>query len=283
MYPKEVHREVLMKVRFHGVRGSIPVSGDQFARTGGNTTCVVLESEGERLILDGGTGLAALGQELGCTAVDTTVLFTHVHWDHIQGVPFFAPLFHPGSRVRFGGARTEWGGIEDSLRAQMRPPQFPVGVDAFAAHLEFTDIDAGHPMEIGPFRIEASEMSHPNGVFVYRVSAGGRVVVFATDVEHGDTLDPRLMDFAAGADLLIHDAQYTRDEYLGTRGPSRRGWGHSSWEDAVEVSLRSGVERLALFHHDPSRDDRGVAEIEQVAKGRFAGAFAAREREVVCL
>ena len=272
-----------MNVRFHGVRGSIPVSGAQFARTGGNTTCVVLESQGERLILDGGTGLAALGQELGCTAVDTTVLFTHVHWDHIQGVPFFAPLFHPGSKVRFGGARTEWGNIEDSLRAQMRPPQFPVGVDAFAAALTFTDIDPGHPLEIGPFRVSASEMTHPNGVLVYRVEADGRTVVFATDVEHGDQLDRRLIDFAEGADLLIHDAQYTRAEYRGEAGPSRRGWGHSSWEDAVEVSGHGGVDRLALFHHDPNRDDAGVSRIEAIAQQHFARAFAAREREVVVL
>lgn len=272
-----------MNVRFHGVRGSIPVSGAQFAHTGGNTTCVVLESQGERLILDGGTGLASLGQELGCTAIDTTVLFTHVHWDHIQGVPFFAPLFHPGSRIRFGGARTEWGGIEDSLRSQMKPPQFPVGLDAFAAALDFRDIDPDQPFEIGPFRIRTTEMTHPNGVLVYRVDADGKSVVFATDVEHGSNIDQRLLRFAEGADLLIHDAQYTRAEYQGEAGPPRVGWGHSSWEDAVEVSEQSGVGRLALFHHDPTRDDAGVRSIEQRAQERFAPSFAAREREVVAL
>jgi phosphoribosyl 1,2-cyclic phosphodiesterase len=272
-----------MNVRFHGVRGSIPVSGPQFARTGGNTTTVVLEHGGERLVLDGGTGLAALGQELGCSAVDTTVLFTHVHWDHIQGVPFFAPLFHPGSKVRFGGARTPWGGIHDSLASQMRPPQFPVGLDAFAAELSYLDIDAGHPFEIGPFRITAAEMTHPNGVLIFRVEAGGRTVVFATDVEHGHELDRRLVEFSAGADLLIHDAQYTAAEYRGDAGPSRVGWGHSTWEDAVAVATEGGVERLALFHHDPTRDDAGVARIESLAMERLPGAFAAREATVVVL
>lgn len=272
-----------MDVRFLGVRGSIPVSGPRFARTGGNTTSVVLEHAGQRLILDGGTGLAALGQELGCIAVDTTVLFTHVHWDHIQGVPFFAPLFHPGSKVRFAGARTEWGGIGDSLAAQMRPPQFPVGLDAFAAQLEFLDVDAGHPFEIGPFRVSAAEMTHPNGVLVYRVEAGGRSVVFATDVEHGTSLDRRLVDFAEGADLLIHDAQYTRAEYRGDAGPSRVGWGHSTWEDAVEVCTHGGIDRLALFHHDPTRDDDGVERMEADARDLLEGAFAARETEVVRL
>lgn len=272
-----------MQVRFEGVRGSIPVSGPQFARTGGNTTTVVLEHEGERLILDGGTGLASLGQQLGFSAVETTVLFTHVHWDHIQGVPFFAPLFHPGSKVQFAGARTEWGGIQDSLVAQMRPPQFPVGLDAFAAELSFLDIDPGHAFEIGPFRILAAEMTHPNGVLVYRVEAGGRTVVFATDVEHGASLDRRLVDFASGADLLIHDAQYTRSEYRGEGGPSRKGWGHSTWEDAVEVSTEGGIDRLALFHHDPTRDDAGVEHIEALAMERHSGAFAAREAETVVL
>jgi phosphoribosyl 1,2-cyclic phosphodiesterase len=244
---------------------------------------VVVEHDGERLILDGGTGLASLGQELGCTAVDTTVLFTHVHWDHIQGVPFFAPLFHPGSRVTFAGARTPWGGIEDSLRAQMKPPQFPVGLDAFAADLAFRDLDPGHPFEVGPFRVDSAEMTHPNGVVVFRVTAGGKSVVFATDIEHGDALDERLIAFAEGADLLIHDAQYTRDEYRGEVGPPRRGWGHSTWQDAVDVGRRGGVRRLALFHHDPTRDDPGVAAIEAAAQSEFDGAFAARESEVVSL
>jgi len=272
-----------MRVRFQGVRGSVPVSGPAFARTGGNTTCVVLEQDGQRLILDGGTGLASLGQQLGCSAIETTLLFTHVHWDHIQGVPFFAPLFHPGSRIAFGGARTRWGGIEDSLRSQMAPPQFPVGLDAFSASLDFLDLDPGHPLQIGPFQVECAEMTHPNGVLVFRVRAGGRCVVFATDVEHGDALDEGLIAFAAGADLLIHDAQYTRSEYRGERGPPRIGWGHSTWQDAVEVCTLGGIERLALFHHDPTRDDAGVRHIEREAQVQLPGAFAARESEVVVL
>lgn len=272
-----------MNVRFLGVRGSIPVSGPQFSRTGGNTTCVVLEHDGAQLVLDGGTGLAALGQRLGCIALDATLLFTHVHWDHIQGVPFFAPLFHPGSRVTFGGARTPWGGIEDSLRAQMKPPQFPVGLEAFPAELRFLDVDPGHPFEVGPFRVDAAEMSHPNGVLVYRIAAGGRSVVFATDVEHGAQLDPRLIAFSEGADLIVHDAQYTAAEYRGDRGPSRRGWGHSTWEDAVALCERAGGARLALFHHDPTRDDAGVEQIERDARERLPDAFAAREAGVVAL
>lgn len=272
-----------MQVRFLGVRGSVAVSGARFAATGGNTSAVLLEHEGHRLVLDGGTGLAALGQEIGFQAVDVSVLFTHVHWDHIQGVPFFTPLFHPGSRVRFVGARTAWGGVADALAAQMRPPQFPIGPDAFAAAVSHQDARPGEAFDLGPFRVEATEMAHPDGVLVYKVRAGGRTVVFATDVEHGERLDPGLVDFAGGADLLIHDAQYTDAEYRGVNGPSRRGWGHSTWEDAVAVATRAGARRLALFHHDPTRDDAAVDRIAAWASAVFPGAFAARESVALAL
>lgn len=265
-----------MNIRFWGVRGSIAVSGGPFLRTGGHTTCVEVEAEGERLILDGGTGLAALGQELG-TPTDATILFSHVHWDHIQGVPFFTPAFHPGSRLRLMGAPSEWGSLKDALESQMRPPTFPVGLDALQAQLEFVDMVPRRPLEVGPFRITAAEMSHPNGVLVYRIEAGGKTLVFATDVEHGSELDTRLLHFAEGADLLVHDAQYTTAEYLGEEGPARRGWGHSTWEQALQTGRLAGVRRLALCHHDPTRTDNQVAVIEAVAAQRFAGAFAARE------
>jgi len=267
-----------MKVRFWGVRGSVAVSGGEFARTGGNTTCVEVEHEGERLILDGGTGLASLGRHLG-SPTRATLLFTHVHWDHIQGVPFFGPAFHPDSQLTFAGAP----GLRDALSQQMRAPQFPVPLEAFQARLDFLDLAADKPVDIGPFRVLPVEMEHPQGVLVYRVEAGGKSLVFATDVEHGDRLDRRLLKLAEGADLLVHDAQYTHGEYSGLVGPCRRGWGHSSWEQAVELGQTAGASRLALFHHDPTRTDRQVAMIEAIAGQRHLGTFAAREGGVVAL
>ena len=271
-----------MQVLFWGVRGSVPVGGPEVARVGGNTTCVELRCGGERLILDGGTGLAALGRAQP-GPIDAMVLFTHVHWDHIQGVPFFGPLFHPASRVRMVGQRTEAGGLREALEAQMRPPTFPVGLDAFAAALTFTDLDPTVPLRHGPFTVHSVALDHPDGVVAFRVEAGGRSVVFATDVEHGDRLDPQLVDLARGADLLIHDAQYTEPEYRGEEGPSRVGWGHSTWEQAVACAGAAGVERLALFHHDPLRDDAGVEAIEARAQERCPRAFAARERTPVAV
>jgi phosphoribosyl 1,2-cyclic phosphodiesterase len=272
-----------MEIRFWGVRGSIAVSGARYARTGGNTTCVEVVHEGERLILDGGTGLRGLGEALGFAPVRATLLFSHLHWDHIQGVPFFTPAFHPDSDLTFAGIARETGGLRDALALQMRPPQFPVGLDMLRGARRFVDLPGHDVHELGPFRVTPLEQNHPDGVVAYRVEAGGRALVFATDTEHGGTPDGRLVALSEGADLLVHDAQYTPDEYEGRAGPPRRGWGHSMWTEAVEVAVRASARRVALFHHDPARDDDAVAVIEADARRRFSGAFAAREGLAVAL
>ncbi|MFZ5482500.1 MAG: MBL fold metallo-hydrolase [Myxococcota bacterium] len=252
-----------MEIKFWGVRGSIAVSGARYARAGGNTSCVELVHAGERLVLDGGTGLRALG-ETHVGPMRAVVLFSHVHWDHIQGVPFFGPAYHPDSELVLVGA-----GLREALAAQMRAPTFPVGLDALRARIEWRD---AAPLQIGPFRATPVALRHPNGVVAWRVEAGGASVVYATDTEHAGVVDPRLVELARGADLLVHDAQYTPEEY-----PTRRGWGHSTWLEAAEAAVAAKVGRLALFHHDPARDDDTLAVIEDRARARFGGAFAARE------
>lgn len=271
-----------MDVRFWGVRGSIPVSGETFVRTGGNTACLELCHEGERLILDGGTGLRSLGDTLGSPA-RVAILFSHVHWDHIQGVPFFSPAFHPDSQITFMGAPRSSGNLRDALAAQMRPPTFPITLEALRAQMQFVDLPALQPREHGPFRITPLELPHPDGVTGFRIEAGGRSLVYATDVEHGESLRPELIRLAEGADLLVHDAQFHRDEYLGKTSFSRVGWGHSSWEDAVEVARLAGVDQLRLIHHDPRRNDSAVDHMEAQAKALFPRLRAAREGEVVRL
>jgi phosphoribosyl 1,2-cyclic phosphodiesterase len=267
-----------MEVRFWGVRGSVAVSGARFVRTGGNTTCVEVRAGGHRLILDGGTGLRALGEAMGYAPTEATLLFSHVHWDHIQGVPFFAPALHPDSALTFMGR-----GVREALAAQMRPPQFPLTLDRLVGARTFLEVAPGQPLEIGPFRVTPLEADHPDGVLVYRIEAEGRSLVFATDTEHDGVVDPRVVRLAEGADLLVQDAQYTREEYRGLRGPARRGWGHCAWEEAVALAEAAAVGRLALFHHDPARDDEGVEAIEAAARRRFPGAFAAREGQGVAL
>lgn len=266
-----------MEITFWGVRGSIAVSGAGYARAGGNTSCVEVRSGGERLILDGGTGLRALGDTLP-SPLRATILFSHVHWDHIQGVPFFGPAFHPDSELLLVGATRGGVDLREALGRQMVAPSFPVGLEALRARLAWRAAKSGDPFEVGPFRITACDLQHPNGVYAWRVEADGKALVYATDTEHGPELDRRLLDFAEGADLLVHDAQYTDEEY-----PHRRGWGHSTWSQAVDVARRARVRRLALFHHDPRRDDDALAIIEDRARGHFAPTFAAREGAAVAL
>ena len=264
-----------MNVTVWGARGSVPVSGPDFTRAGGNTSCVSLEHEGYRLILDGGTGLSALGREVGAP-LEATVLFSHFHWDHIQGVPFFGAAYHPDSHLTFAAVGAP-GALADALAAQMKPPCFPVGLELLAGIKAWKDLAYEQPYEAGPFRIVALEQPHPNGVACYQIEAGGKRVVYATDVEHGGNVSQRLLDASEGASLLIHDSQYHWAEYTGEQGFSKRGWGHSTWLESVQVAQQAGVERLALFHHDPTRDDAGVDAMEVLAQERFAGAFAARE------
>ncbi len=272
-----------MQVRFWGVRGSIAVSGDRFIGTGGNTTCVEITHDGHRLVLDGGTGLRALGAHLGFVPISATLLFTHVHWDHIQGVPFFTPAFHPDSDLALVGVSRDSGTLRGALARQMCPPGFPVGLDALVGARRYTDVDGGCALDFGPFHVVPLEQDHPDGVVAYRISAGGRAVVFATDVEHRGGVSRDLVELSEGADLLVHDAQYTRAEYEGEVGPARVGWGHSTWGDAVAVAREAQVGQLALFHHDPDRDDNGVCELERAARLEFPGTFAAREGLSVAL
>lgn len=265
-----------MQVKFWGVRGSIAVSGAGFARTGGNTTCVEVSHGEHRLILDGGTGLRALGAAHGFRPMRATLLFTHLHWDHIQGVPFFTPAFHPDSALTLLGPSRAGAGLRDTLALQMRPPTFPVTLDRLVGVQRVAEV-APRTFEVGPFRVTPLEQAHPDGVLVYRIEAGGKALVFATDVEHGGQFDRAFLDLAEGADLLVHDAQYTHAEYVGLGGPPRRGWGHTTWEDATRLAQTAAVERLALFHHDPTRLDGAVDQIEARAAQVFGGAFAARE------
>ncbi|MCB9779379.1 MAG: MBL fold metallo-hydrolase [Alphaproteobacteria bacterium] len=287
-----------MQVHFWGVRGSIAVSGPDFQRTGGSTACLELRcgdpdaaaagtpgsrDQGHRIVLDAGTGLRALGDHLGYRPVELTIVFSHVHWDHIQGFPFFQPAFHPDSRLTLVGARRPAGGVAEALRAQMQPPRFPVTLDRIPARLEFRDLAPGEVLRDGPFEVRAAELSHPDGVLGIRVTAGGRSVVYATDHEHGASADRRdglhrpLVALARDVDLLVHDAQYTPAEYAGEGGPPRKGWGHSTWQEAVAAARAAGAGRLALFHHDPRRSDDQVAVIEAQARHELPGAFAARE------
>lgn len=266
-----------MKITFWGVRGSIATSGPSFAAYGGNTTCLEIEHGGERLVFDAGTGVRALGQKMMQEAGEkkATFFFTHLHWDHIQGFPFFTPAFLPDTLLDLHGPIDEDGvkTLRDALDAQMRPPCFPVPLDAMASTMSFSTVASGHAVATGPFEVSMRALSHPQGSLGYRIEAGGRSVCFATDVEHReDGIDEAILALAKDVDLLIYDAQYTEEEYA-----SRKGWGHSTYVAATEIAKAAGAKQLALTHHDPAHDDAMVAKMEADAKTLFVNTFAARE------
>lgn len=271
-----------MRVTFWGVRGSIATSGPAFARFGGNTTCVEIVVGGQRIILDAGTGIRALGDRMVREARPgrTAIFWSHLHWDHIQGFPFFAPAFRKGTELALygpgigGGAR-----LREALSAQMQPPTFPVTLDAMGAGMEFHDAPAGESFALHEAVVKTIALDHPNGCNGFRVEGDGASVVFCTDVEVGGRVREDLVEFAHGADLLIFDAQYTPSEYEGTIGPSKKGWGHSTMIDAARLARAAHVKNLALTHHDPAHSDAVVERMESAARFTFDNTAAAREGE----
>ena len=256
-----------MRVRFWGTRGSIAKPGPSTVRFGGNTSCVEVRSaSGTLVILDCGTGAHGLGQvlmETGQHPLKGHVLITHTHWDHIQGIPFFAPFFVPGNEWDIYAPRGLGQSMREALAGQMQYTYFPVTLEALGATIRYHDLVEG-VFEVGDIRVRTRYMNHPALTLGYRLEADGVSIVYACDHEphsHQYALgkgtmgeqDRRHVDFIKGADLVIHDAQYTAPEYV-----DKMGWGHTTVECAVDMCLTAGVRRLALTHHDPLRDDDSV-------------------------
>ncbi|PON14705.1 hypothetical protein C2W62_27700 [Candidatus Entotheonella serta] len=285
-----------MQITFRGTRGSIPSPGLQTARYGGNTSCVdVRLDDGTLLIFDAGTGIRALGGAMMAEPgpIEAYIFLTHMHWDHIQGLPFFGPAFLPTTRLHFFGPEEPPLTLEQVLCDQMRRPYYPIPMHAMAGRMDFTSMSEGSVThDVRGARIEACELNHPGKTLGFRVEVAGKVLVYATDNEPFGS-DPltqhlvspsRLVKFAQGADLLIQDAQYTQQEY-----PQRLGWGHSTHIDALQLARDAGVKQLALYHHDPTHSD---ADIDQMVahyeswmhkhQARFTF-FAAAEGDTVTL
>jgi len=277
-----------VKLRFWGIRGSTPTVDRSTWRYGGNTACVELTTPtGARLILDCGTGLRMLGRHLETTPesckIEPHIFVTHYHWDHIQGIPFFSPLYSEQNRFHFYSFRSEYLG-PDSLKrvfeAQMAHPYFPVDLSAMSAPREFTEVSGGDRFQVPGASVTARWLHHPQGCLGFRFETSAGTIVYATDNEPGDPkLDRSLRDLAAGADIFINDAQFTPEQLAA----SRKGWGHSSWLEGVKIAQEVGVKNLVLFHHDPDSADKAVDLILGDARGKFPNVWAAAEGMVMTL
>jgi phosphoribosyl 1,2-cyclic phosphodiesterase len=273
-----------MQITFWGVRGSIPAPGPSTMEIGGNTSCVEVRAGKAILIFDGGTGLRLLGKKLmkeGGT-ITAHMFFSHVHWDHIQGFPFFEPAFVKGNEFHLYGGNNVSRTLEETLEGQMDHPNFPVDLGAMGAKMTFADLPEGGEVDIddglgGQVRVTTARGNHPQGVFAFRVAHAGKVVVYATDTEHYEgRIDDKLAALAKNADVFIYDSQYTPEEYA-----TKRGWGHSTFEEGVKLARLAGAKRLVLFHHDPTQSDAAVREKETRARALFAEVVAAYEGLVI--
>ncbi len=267
-----------MRVKFWGVRGSTPTPQAENLRYGGNTSCVEVRLGDQIYIFDCGTGFRVLGRELerefGERPFAAHVFVSHFHWDHIQGMPFFRPLYDsPNSQFIFhSSSRTR--SLEQVMAEQMASPYFPVNLDQMKAKLDFYNIENGClPMADGT-RIKTAWLNHPQGCMGFRLETQQGILVYATDNEPGDAnFDKAVRKLAEGADILIYDAQYLPEEYAARR----HGWGHSHWREAVNVVMESGAKELILYHHDPDHTDAIVDKVVEDARNYYPKVRAAAE------
>jgi ribonuclease BN (tRNA processing enzyme) len=290
-----------MGVRFWGVRGSYPTTDTATRGIGGNTSCVEVTVAGQRLIFDAGTGIIQLGKEIcsdGASRPTAYVFLSHTHIDHVMGLCFFEPLLTADAHSFIFGPGNSRSALTRSLQQLTHSHLFPVSIHELKGKKEIHSLRGGEVIHFGasgkkPMIARGSSANsrdpeslaiatlkspaHPRfGVMLYRVSYGGKSLVYATDVEQKDGGYPEIIEFARGADLLIHDAQYRYDEYFSDLKP-KKGWGHSTFEMAAEVAIKSGVKRLVLFHHEPTHNDIAIRAIERKAKQLFPLTITAHE------
>ncbi|MFN0169095.1 MAG: response regulator [Bryobacteraceae bacterium] len=276
-----------MKLRFWGTRGSIATPGAGTNRFGGNTSCVeVVTKAGQRFIFDCGTGARLLGADMMAHAakpIVATILLSHTHWDHIQGFPFFAPVFVPGGRITVCGPKGAHNSLPETLSGQMEYTYFPVELAQLGAALEYRDLGEG-VYDLDGVRVATQSLNHPAAALGYRIEADGASLVYLcdhepfweslwrSDAEPGrlDSIlhsgDRRHAAFMENADVVIHDAQYTPEEY-----PAKKNWGHSTYKFVTQIAAAAGVKRLFLTHHDPAHDDEFLSRVEEQARAIAAG------------
>ncbi|MBT8218833.1 MAG: MBL fold metallo-hydrolase [Bacteroidia bacterium] len=273
-----------MVVKFYGTRGSIPVCSKDFLEFGGNTSCVAIDLPDKNVlnIIDAGSGIRTLGQELMAEGAkfpeEMTIGFTHFHWDHIQGFPFFPPAYMSDLKINLlmMGRNSDFDRLKKILFDQMGGAFFPIAMGDMGANFNFISMKHKVTQNSTGMSVVARVHSHPGGALSYRIERNGKVLVISTDIEHGETIDQRIVELARDADLLIHEAQYTTEELVG-----KEGWGHSSYRQAIQVAQMANVKQLIMTHHDPSHNDYFLARKEIECQKVFPNSLLAREGMVI--
>ena len=260
-----------MRITYFGVRGSCPVSSDQQRRYGGNTSCVLVEVEGEPpLVLDMGTGLRALGHHLNAALVPTgrplrgNCLLTHLHYDHVLGTPFFPPMRDPGALLEIYGPAQDDDSLQATMAGMVKPPFFPVHMADFRGELRYHDLKGNDSFLLGGIQVTARPIPHLGTTLGFRIEADGATLAYLPDHQapvDRTTVDREVLELCEGVDLLIHDSQYTEDEFV-----ELSDWGHSTPAYAVLVATESGARRLDMFHHDPGHTDRQLDTMLRAAR-----------------
>ena len=269
-----------MRIKFYGTRGSIPISDPGFMEFGGNTTCVFISGVDEGLnsiIMDAGTGIRNLGRELLSDKINVgdriNLGFTHFHWDHIQGFPFFGAAYKHDSRIQISTAgKRKIQNLKDIFSTQMQSIYFPVQLENMGAEIEFVKYDSDKVIGPKGAIVNIVDVNHPGGCIAVRFKFKEKSVVFCTDVEHPNGIDKNVVKLAMNVDVLIHEAQYTDEELI-----THKGWGHSSYSQAIEVAERCNVKQLIITHHDPDHDDQFLIKMEKKSQGRFKDLIFARD------
>ena len=263
-----------VSVYFWGTRGSTPVNSPEHRIFGGNTSCVEVSAVAGRVICDAGSGLVALSDSLMEEGPqEINIFFSHVHADHICGLPFFKPLFAPGYRVNLHSFDTQADRLESAVTGYINQPFFPIDSSVFQAEVNFYNHNADRPVDCAGFQVSALPIPHPGGAHALKISAQDKHFVYATDTEHEPGApNTALIEFMRHADLAVYDCTYDDGEF-----DARIGWGHSTWQEGLRLAQAANVRRFGIFHHEPGRTDDRLAEIETQAKDMFDASFVARD------